>query len=307
MAKKVLLLGHTGKMGIALEEVLSTGYYKVKGNNLVLFAGDYEVVGKNSKDFDAADFNEVRAMIKEVKPDIVVNTVAFLGIDSCENDPVNALRLNTIYPKLLAELSNENNFLLMHFSTDAVFNNIRDKFGKESYVESDSPKPLNMYGFTKYGGDCFIQSIAKEHYIIRLSVLFGKSIRKDQFVEKMFQKIEAGNKTIGVSNDIISSPSYSLDIANESKRILENRLPYGVYHVVNEGKVTLFELIQEIVQNLKLDVKVETASYKDFPYVGIKNTNTPLTSEKLSPLRSWKEAVKDYTDNLRGYKNGRYV
>jgi len=288
MVKRALLLGHTGKMGLALGEVLS--------------AGDYKVIEKNSNDFDAADLNEVKVMIKEVKPDIVLNAVAFLGIDGCEKDPIKALKLNALYPKLLAELSNEDNFLLVHFSTDAVFNNIDNKIKSGLYVESDSPNPLNMYGLTKYCGDCFIQAIAREHYIFRLPVLFGKSIRKDQFVEKMLQKIEEGNKNIRVSDDIVSSPSYSLDVANESRRILESELPYGVYHVVNEGKVTLFELMHEIVQNLELDVKVERASYNDFPYVGIKNTNTPMTSEKLSPLRSWKEAVKDYTANLRGCK-----
>lgn len=278
-AKKVLLLGNTGKMGLALNEVLKE---------------DYAVIGKNSRDFDAANFDEVKSMVKDIKPNIVVNTVAFLGIDPCEKEPIKALTLNTLYPKLLAELSRDMGFLLMHFSTDAVFNNAKNS----PYVESDAPKPLNMYGFTKYGADCFIQAIAKKYYIFRLPILFGKSTKNNQFVEKMLQKIKEGNKALKVTNDIVSSPSYSLDTANEVKRMMESNLPYGLYHVVNEGKATLFEIMQEIVKNLKLDVKVEKASYNDFPYVGIKNTNTPMTSEKIRPLRPWKEAINDYTDNL---------
>jgi|TARA_Y100000294_G_scaffold49082_1_gene46155 dTDP-4-dehydrorhamnose reductase len=280
LANKLLLLGHTGKMGLALNEVLKD---------------NYEVIGKNSKDFDATDFNEVKSLIKEIKPDILINTIAFLGVDPCGNDPIKALTLNTLYPKLMAELSRDMDFLLVHFSTEVVFNDDKN----DLYVESDAPKPLNVYGFTKYGGDCFIQAIAKKYYIFRLPILFGRSIKNNQFIEKMLQKIKEGNKVIRVADDIISSPSYSMDIAEEVKRIVEKTLPSGLYHVVNEGKATYFELMQEIVKNLELDAKVEKASYDDFPSKGIKNTNTPLTSEKIKPMRPWKEAIKDYTNNLK--------
>lgn len=266
-------------MGLALNEILKE---------------DYTVIGRNSKDFDAANFDEVEKMVREVKPDILINAVAFLGIDPCEKDPIKALTLNTLYPKLLAELSKEMGFLLVHFSTDAVFNDDKE----DLYVESDTPKPLNVYGFTKYGGDCFTQSIAHKYYIFRLPLLFGKSIKNNQFVEKMLLRIKEGNKVIRVADDIVSAPTYSLDIAKEIKRIVESSLPNGIYHVVNEGKATLFEVMSEIVNNLGLDIKVEKASYKDFPYVGIKNTNTPMTSEKIKPLRPWKQAIKDYTKDL---------
>jgi len=279
LTNKILLLGHTGKMGIALNDTLKY---------------DYEVIGKNSSDFNAIKFDEVKNIVKEIKPDILINTVASMGIDTCEKDPVKALTLNTLYPKLLAELSRDMGFLLIHFSTDAVFNDEKN----ELYVESDTPKPLNVYGFTKYGGDCFIQAIAKKYYIFRLPVLFGKAIKNNQFVEKMLQKIKEGSKVIRVTSDIVSSPTYNGDIAKEIKRIIESSLPYGLYHIVNEGKATLFEIMQEIVKNLNLDVKVEKASYKEFPYVGIKNTNTPMTSEKIRPMRPWKEALKEYTNNL---------
>ena len=125
-------------MGVALTKVLS---------------GDYEVVGKNSHDFDASQFDSVEKLIEELNPDIVINTVAFLGIDPCEQEPEKAFLLNTLYPKILAELSVKRNFLLVHFSTDAVFgNNEKGAF----YTEEDSPCPLNLYGVTKYGGGCMV-------------------------------------------------------------------------------------------------------------------------------------------------------
>ena len=128
--------------------------------------------------------------------------------------------------------------------------------------------------------------------------MFGKSTKNNQFVEKMLQKINEGRKVLRIADDIISTPSFSVDVAKEARRIVESSLPYGLYHTTNKGKSTLYEFFSEIVKNLGLNVKIEKASYKDFPYFGIKNTNTPITSEKIKPLRNWREAVKDYAKQL---------
>lgn len=279
MRDKILLLGSTGKMGVALQDI---------------FKNDYAIVGKSSADFDALNLVQAKNLIEENKPDIVINTIAFLGIDSCEKEPEKAFRLNTLFPKLLAELSHEKEFVLVHFSTDAVFNDKK----KDFYTEEDCPCPLNVYGFTKYGGDCFIQAIAKKYYILRIPVLFGETIKNTQFVEKMLQKIHEGQKVLKISGDIISSPTYSRDVAREVWRIMYASYQFGLYHIANEGKASLYDLMKEITENLNLDVEVEEASYKEFPFLGIKNTFTPIRSEKVSPLRHWKEAVKGYCNNI---------
>jgi len=275
--EKILLLGATGKMGLSLGSVLD---------------GAYNVVGKNSKDFDAANLREVESLIEDTRPDIVINTVAFLGIDPCEVQPNRALQMNTLYPKRLAELSKKMGFLLVHFSTDAVFNDQKDDF----YLETDRPEPVNLYGLTKFGGDCFIQSIAQRYYIFRIPILFGKSLKANQFVEKMLDRVRQGQKVLKISSDIYSSPTYSSDVADEVRRIIESSSSFGTYHIANDGKTSLYELIKEIIGNLGLRVKIEKASFRDFPYVGVKNTNTPLRSAKIKSLRPWREAVKAYCD-----------
>ncbi len=280
MSKRILLLGHTGKMGIALKDV---------------FEEDYDVIGKNSSDFDALNFEQVQNLIEENRPDIVINTVAFLGIDPCEEYPKKALRLNTLYPKLLAELSNKKKFLLIHFSTDAVFNDRKGDF----YTERDCPQPLNMYGLTKYGGDCFIQTLSEDYYLFRISILFGETNKNTQFVEKMLQKVKEGQKILRISDDIILSPTYSRDVAREIRRILGASYPFGLYHIANGKKGSLCDLIKEIIENLHLNVKVEKASYRDFPYLGRKNTYTPIKSERVNSLRAWKEAIKEYCEKIK--------
>jgi dTDP-4-dehydrorhamnose reductase len=277
--KKVLILGSTGKMGLALNAV---------------FAGAWDVVGKNSEDFDAYDFPAVKSLIKNINPDIVINTVAFMGLDACEKDPQKALNLNTLFPKSLAEFSNEAEFLLVHFSTDAVFNGSN----KKVYLETDCPQPINFYGYTKFGGDCFIKAIAKKYYIFRISIIFGQTIKTNQFVEKMLDKVKKGEKVLKLSEDLISSPSYSKDIAAEVRRIIETSLPFELYHVANEGRVSLYDFFKEIVKNLHIPVKLVKTSYLDFPHVGLKNIHTPIKSNSLHSLRFWKDAVKDYCSNI---------
>jgi len=284
MQRKLLLLGSSGKMGSAVREVLE---------------GGYALLCKNSRDFDARDSSQVKDLIEAYRPDIVVNAAAFTGIDQCEKAPEEALRINTLYPRLLAELSNEFGFLLVHFSTDAVFNNSKGDY----YSESDNPGPLNIYGFTKYGGDCFIRAIAETYYIFRISLLFGNSQRNTQFVERMLQKVVDGETHLRIADDIVSSPSYSHDVAREIKRILECGLPFGLYHVANEGKPSLYELIREIIETIGWDVDIERASHRDFPASGVKNTYTPIRSEKINRLRPWKDAVKEYCDYLSTKKS----
>ncbi len=273
--KRVLILGSSGKMGSAVRTA---------------FEGDYELICKNSLDFDACNFEEVGNLVKDNRPEIVINTVAFLGIDRCEKEPEKALLLNALYPRLLAELSRETGFLLVHFSTDAVF----DDEKRDYYVESDIPAPVNIYGFTKYGGDCFISAIAGTYYIFRISVLFGETGRDSQFVEKMLRRVREGCRVLRISDDIVSSPSYSLDIAMGIKRVLDASAPYGVYHMANEGKASLYDLMAEMKKCLELDVEIQRASHREFPSGARKNTYTPIRSEKISPLRPWRDAVKDF-------------
>ena len=277
--KKMLLLGSTGKMGSAVKATFET---------------DYDVICKNSKDFDACNFDDVVRLVTEHMPDIVINTVVFLGIAQCEKQPNKALLLNTLYPKLLAELSNDLGYLLIHFSTDAVFNDAKGDY----YYESDAQSPVNMYGFTKHGGDCFVREISENYYIFRISILFGETDRDTQFIEKMIKRVREGQRVLKVADDIISSPSYTADIAKEVKRIVYESLPFGLYHIANKGKASLYDLMCEIAKCLELDVKIERASHKDFHVCGIKNTYTPISSEKAGRLRSWQEAVRDYCIRL---------
>ncbi len=284
--KKILLLGATGKMGCALKEV---------------FSSEYSVICVSSRDFDALDPIQVEGMISTADPDIVINAVAMLGIDPCETEPEKAMQINALYPKILAELSRSRRYLLIHFSSDAVFDGGKGDF----YYEDDIPCPLNVYGKTKLMGDAFVRNCAERYYLIRVSVLFGESVKENQFVEKMLARMACGEKFFTIADDLVFTPTYALDVACEVKKMIEQNLPFGLYHVASQDKGSLFELMAEVVACLGLNVVLQRGSYRDFPAIGTKNTCTPLASKKIRPLRPWRDGVRAYCQRLvLGRENG---
>jgi len=274
MAKKILLLGYTGKLGRALHKAL---------------AGEFEVTAKNSADFDAMDFTSADRLIDAAKPDIIVNPVAYLGIDACEQNPYPTFVINTLFPQHLARRCAETGATMVQFSTESVFSGKL----KRPVTEDDIPDPINNYGFTKYMSEVVVKDALAEHYIFRLPVLFGENPRRNQFVEKMLDMARTG-KSLRIADDIITAPSYAKDIAERIVAMLKEETPFGLYHLANEGQGTLYDLMTEAAKCLNIDVQIDRASLNDFPGVGNKNTVTPLKMTKTPPLRPWKEAVAAY-------------
>lgn len=281
MKPTLLLLGHTGKLGSALQEALSASY---------------GVTGRNSRDFDAAAGEEkLTRLLDEAKPAVIVNAVVFTGLDACESNPQQALAVNTLFPKALASYAARKDCLLVQFSSEAVF---PDAAEGETFVESSSPRPINMYGFTKYGADCFVGSGAPRHYIFRLGMLFGEAIKPNQLVEKMAARILAGERELKAATDCWTTPSYTRDLARAVHNMLLAEKPFGLYHLGNSGEASVYDLIRELVKVLRRDVRVIPVSHKEFPSRTVKNLRPILASEKIAPLRPWPEALRAYGEGL---------
>lgn len=273
--RKVFILGHTGKMGSALMRVLADGY---------------RVVGVNSAELDARDFEAVRRRVEAEAPDIVVNTAAHLGVDPCEKDPAAALHLNAYLPRLLARMMAGSDGILVHFSSESVFSGRLER----PLSEADEPDPVNMYGHSKYMGDLLIRDALPRHYLFRLPVLFGPSAKRNQLLERMLDKAKAGEPVLRLASDIVTSPTYSLDAAAAVRHALDEGLAFGLHNLTNAGQASLHEMMAEAVRLAGLSTRVEPASHKDFPSLGAKNTVTPLVSGHMPPLRDWRAALADF-------------
>ena len=153
---------------------------------------------------------------------------------------------------------------------------------------------------SKYAGEILTRYICDKHYIIRVASLFGVAGARGKggnFVETMIKKAKAGEE-INVVNDITMSPTYTKDAAMAIKKIISYKLPYGIYHVTNEGSCTWYEFAKAIFEITGIDAKLNPITSDKYPTKAKRPKNSALSIEKIKSyginMRHWKEALKDY-------------
>ena len=186
MRKRIAILGK-GKLACALVHVFGKHEYIVRQ-----FGRD---------DFEALHPETVASPLAGFLPDIICNCVVFGGIDQCALDSIGAWQVNTLFPKYLAQEADASHASLVHFSTEAVF---PDTPLGALTDETAIPAPSNIYGLTKYGADCLIPAHTSRFHIFRLPLLFGPSLKRNQFLEKLLLLgIQRGS--LHISRDIYSN------------------------------------------------------------------------------------------------------
>jgi dTDP-4-dehydrorhamnose reductase len=274
-ARKMFLLGQ-GKLGSALHAV-----FMERG---------WQITNPGRSDFDFSDFQALRVALDNAQPDVIVNAAAMAGIDQCESAADQAFHLNALLPRELARFAESKGALVVHFSTEAVFSGRK----RDYYTEDDTPDPINIYGLSKLAGDHCVRENCGRYYILRLPILFGPSPKSGQFLEKMLAKARAGAGQLSIAADIITTPSFSCDVAEQVEQMVSDKAAFGLYHLANSGQASLYDLVREACLGLGLSTEVCAASHRDFPGVGRKNDFTPLRSAKIPALRPWQAALKEY-------------
>jgi len=234
--------------------------------------------------------------LKELEPDVIVNTAAYHKTDECEDNPEKTYAVNAIGAMNVARISEEIGCLNVYISTDYVFDGMKNK--GSSYFEHDIPNPINVYGISKLAGEYATKNYCSRYYIGRVSSLFGEagaSGKGGNFVETMIKKSKELDK-LTVVNDIMMSPTFTLDAAKKIKIIVEKGFEYGTYHLSNKGACTWFDFTKKIFEILGIDIQVEPVSSSNFPTKAKRPINSSLASEFDLDLenRGWEEALKEY-------------
>lgn len=301
--KKVLVLGSLGMLGQELVQVFSRD-------------GEYEVTGWDREDIDVTDFMVLEERLAKLHPDIVVNAVAYNAVDRCEEDDVEyqkALVLNRDVPGTLAELSVKCGFLLVHYSTDYVFdgalevNKVQtgccgggccgagsDQVG---YSEESLPNPLSRYGESKYAGERVVRERAKQYYLIRLSKLFGNPGKSTEAKRSFFAVMldQANTKSeVQAVDDEKSCFTYAPDLAMATKALIESGESFGMYHLVNEGAATWYEAAQELYRLAGKEMRVTPVSSDTFPRSARRPSCSVLLNTKRPKLRSYAAALQAF-------------
>jgi dTDP-4-dehydrorhamnose reductase len=276
---KIVIIGSTGQLGTDLMKIL---------------LNEHEVIGLTHRDIEVSDY-ESCLILKKYKPEIIINTAAFHKTDQCEEEPLKAFSVNSIGAKNVATISKEINAITVYISTDYVF----DGSKTEPYTEEDIPNPINTYGISKLAGELYTKQNPK-YYIIRVASLFGiagSSGKGGNFVETMIKKA-LNKEVIYVVDDIWMSPTYTKDAAIIIKKILENNLPYGIYHATNKGYCTWFQFAQEIFKLTGLTPIIKPIKTDQLQTKAKRPRFSPLESIKLPKfsiqIRRWEEALREY-------------
>jgi dTDP-4-dehydrorhamnose reductase len=285
---KVLLLGKTGQLGWELQRTLQP-------------LGD--VVAFGYPEIDMANEGNIRAVMQKHRPDVVVNATAYTAVDQAESEQEVAYAVNAVGPHILAEEARQLNALLVHFSTDYVFDGLKNS----PYVETDAPNPLNIYGKSKLAGEQAIQAVGGAHLILRTSWVYSTH-GESSFVTKVLQWARK-NKNLKIVSDQISNPTCARMLAETTSLLIAkfdtekySEKNSGVYHLAGSGYTSRFEWAQQIIkndprQNEQIVSGIEAARTQDFPSPAQRPLFSALDCtlfEKTFALRlpEWKETLQ---------------
>jgi len=259
------------------------------------------VIELNHDVIEIADFDSARASLEQARPDLVVNTAAMHNLDVCEREPARAFAVNGVGARNLATLANQLDFVLFHISTDYVFDGAK----RTPYVETDCPMPLNVYGNTKLAGEYFVRAIAKKHYILRVSGLYGTNSCRAKggtnFVNLMLRLAKERDE-VRVVDDEVLTPTFTEDIAQQI--VAMSRLgDYGVYHVTAQGSCSWHGFASKIFKLCRLKAKLSVADPSEFPtkvprpkYSVLENSR--LQALGLDEMPPWEDGLERYLKEI---------
>ncbi|MBH8553156.1 dTDP-4-dehydrorhamnose reductase [Nostocaceae cyanobacterium CENA357] len=286
---KILLTGVTGQVGWELQRTLMT-------------LGEVIPVGRSQ--LNLAQPNTIPHIIREIQPDLIINSAAYTAVDKAESEPELAMTINGVAPGIIAEEAKRLGAAIIHYSTDYVF----DGANTIPYTEEDQPNPQNTYGKTKLAGEEAIASVGVPHLILRTSWVYG--LRGKNFLLTM-RKLAQEKEEIKVVNDQIGAPTWNRVIAEATAQILsQSRQDVsnffadkgGLYHLTASGATNWYEFAQAIftydVQDDKRKLqKLIAITSKEYPIAAIRPAYSLLNSQKLTNtfgliLPDWQKSLE---------------
>ena len=252
----------------------------------------------NEEEMDITDRHILSAFFKKKSFDGIINCAAYTAVDQAENEKEKAHIINIQGVKNIVEICQLNNFKLVHFSTDYVF----DGSIKTFYKETDQYNPLGIYGQSKAKGEEIIFDSNINAVVVRTSWLFspyGKNFLKT------ILNLAKSKKTIQVVNDQFGRPTSGLSLARNILKHIEHPdfWKFRCFHFANKGKASWYDLAKEIVIQQRLDVKIEPIQTKDYPTIATRPKNAVLSTNRIENtlhlnIPNWQTALKECLEHI---------
>jgi dTDP-4-dehydrorhamnose reductase len=274
---KILILGAKGMLGCELRRNLEAVH---------------DVTALDSSSCDITSRDACDRAIAECSPDVVVNAAAYTNVDGCETDRERCFRVNAEGVKNIAQACRGRGVLIVHFSTDYVF----DGTAGVSYREEDATNPINAYGASKLQGELFLAEYADRWLLIRTSWLYGAHGKN--FVAAILTRAATADH-LEVVNDQVGSPTFTGDLAWAAGVLIEQGKT-GVYHLTNGGRCSWHEFACKIMEYAgKEEIPVRPIHSGELKRAAVRPAWSVLSTDKFGRdtgriMRHWEAALKDY-------------
>ena len=273
----VLVVGAAGQLGQAMVARLTA---------------EHAVTAWTRDDLDLTCHREARDKILKLAPSAVINCSGYNKVDHAEQDQETALRVNALTVRSIARVVAELDAVLVHYSSDFVFAGT----ATTPYSEDDRPEPQSVYAQSKLVGE-WMAADAPKHYVVRVESLFGGPKRRSS-IDRIADAIRAGDAA-PVFVDRVVSPSFVTDVVAATAYLVRTQPAFGVYHCVNTGHATWFEVGREIARRLgHTDAALTPIHVRDVPLPAARPRFAALSNAKLARagfvMPSWQDAIARY-------------
>jgi dTDP-4-dehydrorhamnose reductase len=290
MKNKIYMAGCGGMLGEAFSKVFSSNY-EIK-------CTDIDVNDTWLTKLDFRNLNEYSNDVNTFKPDYLFHIGAHTDLEYCETNQDDAYNTNTRAVENAVHISNKLNIPVIYISTAGIFDG-----KKNTFDESDTPKPTSCYAKSKYEGELYVQKNSNRYLICRAGWMMGGGPNKDKkFIQKIFRQIKEGKKELFIVNDKAGTPTYTHDFANNLKLLLENQ-KWGLFNMVCSGFVKRSEVAKELLSIIKLEEKIKItevdSDYWKKEYFVSRPDSECLINKKLdllnmNKMRDWKICLREY-------------
>ncbi|MDO4976320.1 MAG: NAD(P)-dependent oxidoreductase [Eubacteriales bacterium] len=279
-SNSVWITGASGRMGSAIKRILKK-------------KTDYKVMA-TGKEVDITDMQAVEQAFDIYKPNVIINCASISNADYCEENMVEAFKVNALGARNLAVVSMQHNVKIIHLSTDDVFSGENNR----AKNEFDIPTPKTVYGKSKFAGENFVRELNPKHLIIRSSWVYGTD-KDGDYVKFVLDKAKAG-ESFEVPVDRVSSPTSADRVAKFIVEMIPKK-EYGIYHVSGEGVCTRYQMATAILSAAGYDTSLAVASAgaNDSAMVTTLLDNLMLKITGLYEMPAWEEDLEKYVKGLK--------
>ena len=277
--------------------ILVTGTHGQLGSTIAeAYASRAEIIGLVRHQLDFGDSATVERVVASHRPDVVINCAAFNDVDAAEDHPIDAIQVNALAVRALANAANACGARLVHYGTDFVFDG---RQGDRPYDETDPPSPMSVYGASKLLGEWFAAD-APRAYVLRVESLFGRAPGGPPAkgsVESILRALKEGREA-RVFEDRTVSPTYIIDGAGATLALLERSAPPGLYHCVNSGRCTWLDFARELARLMGVEPRLVAVQMADIKFRADRPLYCALSNEKLAAagvvMPTWQDALARY-------------